>query len=87
MGFVQELSELNLYPMEERPVAMKIPFIQFQNLPCSGQKLVSGNLINVPDEIAPTANILSKSMKNTDTVAIKFKRRKIYKLREFSENK
>ena len=62
--------------MEERLVALRIPFMSIQVLPCGEQMLLSGNIINVPVDIAPTVNVLPRSMSNTDVVAIKVKKKR-----------
>ena len=42
--------------------------------------------MNVPVDIAPTVNTLPHNLSDTDTIAIKFKRKKEYKKCEFKEN-
>ena len=53
MGFLEQPSELKLYAMEDRPLAVRIPFMQILDLPCGGQKLVCGDIVHVPVDIAP----------------------------------
>ena len=38
-----------------------------------------GNFVNIPIDIAPTVNTLPRSLNDTETVTIKFKRKKQYK--------
>ena len=40
-------AELNLYPLEERLIAQRIPFMQMRSLPRGGQFSVKGNVVNV----------------------------------------
>ena len=34
MVFIEQPDKLNMYPMEERPVALRISFVQIQDLAC-----------------------------------------------------
>ena len=86
MDFHQGLPELELYPLEERLVAPRIPFMQFRQLQCGGQQSVIGNMVNVPNDIAPMVNTLPRHMNDTDTITIKFKRKRQYKRWELKEN-
>ena len=86
MGFVEQPPELYLYPIEGRFVALRIPFMQIWGLSCGGQKLVHGKIVNVPVDNAPALNVLPRNISSTDTVTIKFKRKKAYKWCEFKEN-
>ena len=43
MGFVKQPAKLNPYSMEERLVALRVPFMQIHDLPYGGQKLDHGN--------------------------------------------
>ena len=40
--------ELNLHQLEERLIALRIPFMQIRELPRGGQYSLKGNVINVP---------------------------------------
>ena len=71
----------------KRLPAYRIPIMQVCNLPCGGQILVHGDIVNVPVDIASTLNVLPRSMSNSDMVSIKFKRKKAYKYCESKENK
>ena len=42
-----------LHQLEERLVALRIPFMQIQQLPKVGQYSVKGNVINVPVNVQP----------------------------------
>ena len=53
--------------------------------PVGGQTFVRGNFVNAPVDIAPTVNTLPRSLSETETVAIKFKRKKQYKKCEYKE--
>ena len=60
MEFVEKLPKLNLYQIEERLVVLRISFLQVWDLPCAGQKLVHGDTVNVPVDIALTVHVLLK---------------------------
>ena len=58
---------LNLHQLEERLIALRIPFMQIRELPRGGQYSVKGNVINVPVDIQPTINCLPRlSYKKVD---------------------
>ena len=86
LGFPPRPPELELYPLEECFVAPRIPFMQFRQLQCGGQQSVIGNMVNVPNDIAPMVNTLPRHMNDTDTITIKFKRKRQYKRWELKEN-
>ena len=54
--------QLNLHQLEERLVALHIPFMQIRELPRGGQYSLKGNVINVPVDIQPTINCLPRLM-------------------------
>ena len=62
--------ELNLHQLEERLIALRIPFMQIRELPRGGQYSLKGNVINVPVDIQPTINSLPRPMDENFTVAI-----------------
>jgi hypothetical protein len=51
MGFPEKLKKLDLYPLEERLISLRIPFIQIHQLPRGGQFSVKGNVVNLPVDI------------------------------------
>ena len=77
--------ELNLHQLEERLIALRIPFMQIRELPRGGQYSLKGNVINVPVDIQPTINCLPRPMDENFTVAIQLKK-KTYKKVDFKEN-
>ena len=78
--------ELNLHQLEERLIALRIPFMQIRELPCGGQYSLKGNVINVPVDIQPTINSLPRPMDENFTVAIQLKKKLSYKKVDFKEN-
>ena len=78
--------EQNFHQLEERLIALRIPFIQIRELPRGGQYYLKGNVINVPVDIQPSINCLQRSMDENFTVAIQLKKKlsknKVY----FKEN-
>ena len=85
MGFPLIPPDLKLYLMEERLTALRIVFMMLKDHPVGGQTFVRGNFVNVPVDIAPTVNTLPRSLSETETVAIKFKRKKQYKKCEYKK--
>ena len=79
MGFPPIPPGLNLHLMEKRLISLRIVFMMLRDHPVGGQTFVRGNFVNVPVDIAPTVNTLPRSLSETETVAIKFKRKKQYK--------
>ena len=78
--------ELNLHQLEERLIALHIPFMQIRELPRGGQYSLKGNVINVPVDIQPTINCLPRPMDDNFTVAIQLKKKLSYKTVDFKEN-
>ena len=78
--------ELNLHQLEERLIALRIPFMQIRELPRGGQYSLKGNVINVPVDIQPTINCLPRPMDDNFTVAIQLKKKLSYKTVDFKEN-
>ena len=78
--------ELNLHQLEERLIALRIPFMQIGELPRGRQYSLKGNVINVPVDIQPTINCLPRPMDENFTVAIQLKKKLSYKKVDFKEN-
>ena len=78
--------ELNLHQLEERLIALRIPFMQIRELPRGGQYSLKGNVINVPVDIQPTINCLPRPMDENFRVAIQLKKKMSYKTVDFKEN-
>ena len=86
MKWPDKPQELNLHQLEERLIALRIPFMQIRELPCGGQYSLKGNVINVPVDIQPTINCLPRPMDENFTVAIQLKKKLSYKKVDFKEN-
>ena len=67
--------ELDLHQLEERLIALRIPFMQIRELPRGGQYSLKGNVINVAVDMQPTVNSLPRPMDENFTVAIKLKKK------------
>ena len=83
--FPPKPQELDLYQLEERLVALRIPFMQMRELPRGGQFSIHGNVVNVPVDIQPTIKVLPHTLEKT-TIPVKLKRKLVYKRAEISEN-
>ena len=79
MKWPDKPAELNLHQLEERLIALRIPFMQIRELPRGGQNSLKGNVINVPVDIQLTINCLSRPMDENFTVAIQLKKKLSYK--------
>ena len=79
MGFPPQPKELKLNGMEERFTAPRLTLFQMRDLPCGGQKSVRGNSVNLPIDIAPTVDMLPRTLDNTETTAINYKHCLCYK--------
>ena len=77
--------ELNLHQLEERLIALRIPF-RIREFPCGGHYSLKGNVINVPVDIQPTVNCLPRPMDEYFTVSIQLKKKLSYKKVDFKEN-
>ena len=86
MKWPDKPAELNLHQLEERLIALRIPFMQIRELPRGGQYSLKGNVINVPVNIQPTINCLPRPMDENFTVAIQLKKKLSYKKVDFKEN-
>jgi hypothetical protein len=78
--------ELDLFPLEERLVSLRIPFMQIRELPRGGQYCVKGNIVYVPVEIQPTVNTLPRKLDENVTVPVKLKKRLSYQKCDYHEN-
>jgi len=56
--FPQKPVELNLHQLEERLVALRIPFMKMRELSRGGQLSIRVNVVNVPVDIQPTIKAL-----------------------------
>ena len=70
--------EFNLHQLEERLIALRIPFMQIRELTRGGQYSLRGNVINVPVDIQTTINCLPRPMDENFTVAIQLKKKISY---------
>ena len=71
--------ELDLHQLEERLIALRIPFMQIRELPRGGQYSLKGNVINVPVDIQPTVSCLPRPMDENFTIAVQLKKKLSYK--------
>ena len=86
MKWSEKPKELHLHQLEERLIALCIPFMQIRELPRGGQYSLKGNVINVPVDIQPTVSCLPRPMDENFTVAIQLKKKLTYKKVDFKEN-
>ena len=86
MKWPEKPRELDLHQLEERLIALRIPFMQIRELPRGGQYSLKGNVINVLVDIQPTVNCLPRPMDENYTVAVQLKKKLSYKNVDFKEN-
>ena len=72
--------ELELFPLEERLIALRIPFMQIRELPRGRQLSVKGNVVNVPVDIQPVVEALPRPFNENVTVAVKLKKKMSFKI-------
>ena len=78
--------ELDLHQLEERLIALRIPFMQIRELPRGSQYSLKGNVINVPVDIQPTVSCLPRPMDENFTIAVQLKKKLSYKKVDFKDN-
>lgn len=86
MHWPEKPKELQLFPLEERLISLRIPFMQIRELPRGRQYSVKGNVVNVPVDIQPIVNALPRPFDENITVAVKLKKKLSYKSCAFTEN-
>ena len=86
MKFPEKPSALDLYELEERLIAPRLPFMQIRELARGRQFSMSGSVVNVPNPIETTMRLLPRPVSSMDTVAVKLKKRQQYKSAVYSEN-
>ena len=85
-AFPESRPELNLHPLEERLIALRIPFMQIKELPRGGEFCLKGNVVNVPVKVNTTVSSLPRNLDQTQTVPVKLKRKLCYNKCEAVEN-
>ena len=70
----QKPPELDLGNLEERLIALRIPFMQIRCLGAGGQFSLKGSVVNVPAQIEPTIRALPRPQFKTETIPVKLKR-------------
>ena len=81
VGFPPCPDELQLHPLEETLIMPLLPFMTIRSLPdCGqteyGQKIIIGNVVHVPNNIASTVNVLPRNLDDMGTIAVNLKCRK-----------
>ncbi|KAJ8050252.1 hypothetical protein HOLleu_03384 [Holothuria leucospilota] len=84
--FWPQPKELELYPLEERLAALRVPFMQIRELPRGGQYSLKGNVVNVPSDVSSVVTSLPRTVDDLQTIALKFKRKLEYKHSVMDQN-
>ena len=79
MGFPSVPTELQLSGMEERIICPRLLFFQMRTHFMGGRTQVLGNVVNVPVDVAPTVQTLPRTLSDTETLVVKYKRKLEYK--------
>ena len=85
MKWPEKSRELDLHQLEERLIALRIPFMQTRELPRGTQYSLKGNVIYVPADIQPTVNCIPRPMDENFTVAVQLKKKLSYKKVDFKK--
>ena len=91
VGFPDKPPQLDLNRLEEFFVTLLSTFMTIQSLPVcelisAGQKLMTGNVVYVANDVGTTIKKLLHPLHDMDTVAVRIKRKKAYKSAAFTEN-
>jgi hypothetical protein len=70
----------NLSPLEERLVALRLPFMQIRLVGPDRQSSLRGNVVNVENDLDIVASVLPRNFKDTDTIQVKLMRRMQYNI-------
>ncbi|OXA48651.1 uncharacterized protein LOC110855134 [Folsomia candida] len=66
--------------LEERLVALRLPFAQIRSLGSDRQYGIRGGVVNVPNDMDIVAKVIPRRFDETSTVQVQLKRRMTYKL-------
>ncbi|KAJ8017378.1 hypothetical protein HOLleu_45264 [Holothuria leucospilota] len=66
---------VDLYPLEERLVAARIPFMQIRALPCGDQLKLKGSVVNVPANVSTTISVLPRTLNEAEIITLRLKRK------------
>jgi hypothetical protein len=58
MKFSTKPAQLEFYQLEERLIALRIPFMQIRELPRGSQLSIEGSVVNVPTDVQSIVNSL-----------------------------
>ena len=85
MGFPTVPTELQLYGMEECIICPRLLFFQMKTHFMGGHTRVVSNVVNIPVDVAPTVETLPRSLSDTETIVVKYKRKLEYKNGNFEK--
>ena len=85
-GFPKIPKELNLFNLEERYISPVMAFMLIHQLFPGGQFSLYGSICHLPIEIGKIISTLPRSLHQSETIAVKLKRRLCYKNSVFCEN-
>ncbi len=63
-----------LTDLEERLIAARIPFMQIRPLGIDKQYGLKGSVVNIPNDVDKTVNLLPRNFEDSGTIQLKFKR-------------
>jgi len=68
----------DLSPLEERLVALRLPFMQIRLLGSERQSVLKGNVVNVENDLNVCASVLPRNFNDTSTIQVQLMRRMAY---------
>ena len=86
MGFPHKPEFLDLSDLEWRLVSPRLIFQTIHEAARGKQLKIHGNVVNVPADVANTANVLPRVSTQTETIKVQLKRKLMYKHYVLSQN-
>ena len=86
MGFPYKPEFLDLSDLEWRLVSPRLIFQKIHEAARGKQLKIHGNVVNVPADVANTANVLPRVSTQTETIKVQLKRKLMYKHYVLSQN-
>ena len=86
MGFPDIPNTLKLYGMEERVISPRLLFFQMRSHFLGQRTHVIGHVVNLAVDVAPTLKMFPRTLRDTQTITVRYKRKFEYKKCEFTEN-
>ena len=86
LGFPDIPDALKLYGMEEWVISPRLLFFQMRSHFLGRRTRVIGHVVNLAVDVAPTVKMLPRTLSDTQTITVRYKRKFEYKKCEYTEN-